>query len=163
MTLVESRCSTGITLQASFRGNAEYLGSNDTSPFTVNKDETTLTVTPASASIFTNQPTPFVAVVRDSNGRALGGKSVIFIVHNSTHTFATSVIADFQGNAMLGSVPLPPGSYTIDAYFNGTIPLTPSITLSDDYYESQRFRLVTTIKAQNSAVIRPAPPKPIDP
>ena len=33
-------------------------------------------------------------------------------------------------------MPLPPGTYTVDAYFNGTIPLNPSITLSDDYYES---------------------------
>ena len=127
------------TAQAIFSGNAQYLGSNDTSAFTVDKDTTTLTVTPASASIFANQPTPFVAVVRDSTlpvGRPLGGKSVIFIVHNSTHTFATSVIADFQGNAKLGYVPLPAGFYTVDAYFNGTIPLNPSITLSDDYYES---------------------------
>lgn len=124
------------TAQASFRGNSEYLGSNDTSPFTVNKDTTSLTVTPASATIFANQATPFVAVVRDSDGRALGGKSVIFIVHNNTDTFATSVIADFQGNASLGDVPLPTGTYTVDAYFSGTIPLNPSITLTDDYYES---------------------------
>jgi CSLREA domain-containing protein len=124
------------TAEVRFAGNADYLGSNDTSDFMVQKDSTTLTVTPASASIFTNQPTPFVAVVRDSSGRALGGKSVFFVVHNSTHTFATSVIADFQGNARLGVVPLPAGVYTVDAYFNGTIPLNPSITLSDDYYEN---------------------------
>jgi CSLREA domain-containing protein len=124
------------TAQASFRGNAEYLGSNDASAFTVHKDSTTLTVTPASASVMTSQPTPFVAVVRDSSGRALGGKSVFFIVHNSTHSFATSEIADFQGNAALGVVPLPAGVYTVDAYFNGTIPVNPNINLSDDYYES---------------------------
>jgi hypothetical protein len=124
------------TAQASFRGDGEYLASNDTSAFTVNKDTTTLTVTPTSASALTTQPTPFVAVVRDSAGRALGGKSVIFIVHNSTHTFATSVIADFQGKAALGVVPLPAGTYTVDVYFNGTIPLNPNITLSDDYYTS---------------------------
>jgi hypothetical protein len=46
------------------------------------------------------------------------------------------VIADYLGNAALGEVPLPPGTYTVDAYFNGTIPLNPSLTLSDDYYES---------------------------
>ena len=57
------------TAQASFRGNADYLGSNDASAFTVHKDSTTLTVTPTSASVFTNQSTPFVAVVRDSSGR----------------------------------------------------------------------------------------------
>jgi len=124
------------TAQASFRGNAEYLGSNDTSDFTVQKDSTTLTVTPAWASIFTNQPTPFVAVARDSSGRALGGRSVFFIVHNGTNLFATSVIADFAGNAALGTVPLPAGTYTVDAYFNGIIPVSPAITLSDDYYES---------------------------
>ena len=130
------------TAQASFRGNAEYLGSNDASDFTVNKDTTTLTVTPTSVSIFTNQPTPFVAVVRDSSGRALGGKSVLFVVHNSTDTFAASVIADFQGNAALGNVSLPPGTYTVDAYFysKGTTLPDPDcsgniLTLVDDYYE----------------------------
>ena len=132
------------TAQASFRGNAEYLGSNDASDFTVHKDSTTLTVTPSSASAFINQPTPFVAVVRDSSGRALGGRSVFFIVHNGTNSFATSVIADFAGNAPLGAVPLPAGTYTVDAYFNGTIPVNPSITLSDDYYESSS-RLGSTL------------------
>ena len=124
------------TAQARFRGNTEYLGSNDVSNFTVHKDSTTLTVTPSSVSVLTNQPTPFVAVVRDSSGRPLGGKSVFFIVHNGMNSFAKSVIADFAGNAALGSVPLPSGTYTVDAYFNGTIPVSPSITLNDDYYES---------------------------
>jgi hypothetical protein len=139
------------TAQASFRGNAEYLGSNDASDFTVHKDSTTLTVTPTSASTFTNQLTPFVAVVRDSSGRALGGKSVFFIVHNSTGSFATSVIADFAGNAALGAVPLPAGDYTVDAYFNGAIPVSPPITLSDDYYESSsRLGLSLTLIADTT-------------
>jgi len=46
------------------------------------------------------------------------------------------VIADFAGNAALGAVPLPAGTYTVDAYFNGTIPVSSPITLSDDYYQS---------------------------
>ncbi len=136
------------TVQASFPGNAQYLGSNDARLFTVNKDSTTLTVTPTSASISANQPTPFVAVVRDSSGRALGGKSVVFVVYNSTDIFAASVIADFQGNAALGEVSLPPGTYTVDAYFNGAIPVSPGNTLelSDDFYESsQRLGLSLTI------------------
>jgi hypothetical protein len=124
------------TAQASFRGNSAYMGSNAVSAFTVNKDTTTTTVTPTSTNVPVNQATPFVAVVHDSAGRALGGKSVFFVIHNATNTFATSVIADFQGNAILGVVPLPAGTYTVDAYFNGTIPLNPSITLTDDYYAS---------------------------
>ncbi|HEU0296751.1 MAG TPA: PxKF domain-containing protein, partial [Anaerolineales bacterium] len=127
------------TAQASFRGDGErrLLGSNATSStFAVQKDTTTLTVTPASATIYDFQSTPFVAVVRDSSGRALGGKSVFFIVHNATDSFATAVIADYQGNAALGDVPLLAGTYTVDAYFNGTIPVTPALNLSDDYYGS---------------------------
>ena len=129
------------TAQAGFRGDGDrlLLGSNATSSFTVNKDTTTLTVTPTLATASNNQSTPFVAVVRDSSGRALGGKSIIFIVHNGTHTFATSVIADYLGNAALGEVSLPSGNYTVDAYFNGTIPVSPSITLTDDYYESSSW------------------------
>jgi hypothetical protein len=135
------------TAQASFAGNPEYLGSNDVSAFTVNRDSTTLTITPATASVLVNQPTPFVAVVRDSSGRPLGGRSVVFIIHNSTHMFAKSVIADYQGKAALGAVPLSFGTYTVDAYFNGTIPVNPIITLSDDYYESSsRLGLSLQIK-----------------
>ena len=125
------------TVQASFRGESGYLGSTAVSAFTLNKESTTLSVTPSlPATIYNNQPTPFVAVVRDSSGRALGGKSVFFVIHNGTNTFARSVIADFQGNAALGIVPLPAGVYTVDAYFNGTIPVNPNPTLSDDYYEN---------------------------
>jgi hypothetical protein len=138
------------TAQARFSGNAAYLGSNDVSSFTIHKDSTTLTVTPTSASILVNQPTSFVAVLRDSLGRPLGGRSVFFLVHNSAHSFATSVIADYQGKAALGALPLPFGTYTVDAYFNGTIPVNPSITLSDDYYESSnRLGLSLQIKMFN--------------
>jgi len=129
------------TAQVSFRGDGErlLLGSNATSAFAVNKDATALTVTPASATVSEFQPTPFVAVVRDSSGRALGGKSVFFIIHNGTNSFATPVIADYLGNATLGEVSLPPGNYTVDAYFNGSIPVSPTLTLSDDYYENSNW------------------------
>lgn len=141
------------TAQARFTGNSAYLGSNDSSAFRLNKDTTTLTVSPESATVSASEPTPFVAVVRDSNGRALGGKSVVFVVHNDTHHFATSVIADFQGNAALGAVPLPPGTYTVDAYFSGSVPVSPTETLelSDDYYEpSARLGLSLTIQADST-------------
>ncbi len=125
-------------VQASFRGDIDFLSSTDTSAFTLNKDSTTVSITPLSASVLSNRPSPFVAVVRDSYGRALGGRSVFFVLHNGTQYFVKSVIADYLGNAPLGIVPLPPGDYTVDAYFNGTIPVTSnnSLTLSDDYYES---------------------------
>ena len=102
----------------------QYLGSNDTSDFTVHKDSTTLTVTPAreaSLQISPRRSSRLYMIL----GRALGGRSVFFIVHNGTDSFATSVIADFAGNAALGDVSLPAGTYAVDAYFNGTIPVSP--------------------------------------
>ena len=130
------------TAQVSFRGDSErlLLGSNATGSFTVNKDITTLTVSPASATVSEFQSTPFVAVVTDSTGRALGGRSVFFIVkNNGTVSFATAVIADYLGNAALGVVPLSPGNYTVEAYFNGIIPISAGLELEDDYYESSSW------------------------
>jgi hypothetical protein len=81
----------------------------------------------------------------------MGGKSVFFVIHNSAHTFAKSVIADYLGHAGLGMVSLPAGTYTVDAYFNGTIPVSPAITLSDDYYErSSQTGLSLTILADTT-------------
>jgi hypothetical protein len=133
-------------VQASFPGNTvgnvKYLASNDYAPFTLNKEVTTLTVTPAATSIphdpdLASQPTSIEATLLDSLGRPLGGLSVIFIVHNTEHTFARSVIADYLGVAPLGAVPLPLGAYTVDAYFSGSIPIPGApLNLSNDYYES---------------------------
>jgi hypothetical protein len=127
------------TIQAIFRGDPDYLASTAASPFTLNKDSTTITVTPTSASVIVNQPTPFVAVVYDSFNRPLGGRSVFFVVHDDSGIiFVRSVIADYLGNAPLGALPLPAGDYKADVYFNGEIPIgnAQSVSLSDNYYES---------------------------
>ncbi|HVN53896.1 MAG TPA: choice-of-anchor Q domain-containing protein [Anaerolineaceae bacterium] len=141
------------TLQASFAGGPGYLGSTAASPFNLQPDSTSVTVTPPATTIFLNpalasQPTSIVAQVKDSSGRALGGKSLFFIVHNAGQNFARSVIADYLGNAPLGAVPLPVGVYTVDVYFNGTIPVdaTHTLTLNDpNYTSSQRLGSTLTI------------------
>ena len=141
------------TVQASFRGDAGYLASTATAGFILNKDSTSITVTPTSAVAIVNQPTPFVAVVKDSFDRPLGGRSVFFVVHNdSGTTFVRSVIADYLGNAPLGGVPLPAGDYTVDVYFNGQVPIgnSQTVTLSDNYYESSyKLGLSLTLKIFN--------------
>jgi hypothetical protein len=138
------------TAQASFRGDPNYLASTATSPFTLHKDITSITVTPASAETIVNQPTPFVAVVKDSFNRPLGGRSVFFVIYNNSGTFfVRSVIADYLGNAPLGAVPLPAGDYIVEVYFNGTIPLGTGdyLNLSDSYYESSsQLGLSLTLK-----------------
>jgi hypothetical protein len=138
------------TVQASFRGDPDYLASTATSLFTLQKDSTSITVTPTSAEVVVNHLTPFVAVVYDSFNRPLGGRSVFFVVHNDSGiTFVRSVIADYLGNAPLGVLPLPAGDYTVDVYFNGEIPIGngQNVTLSDNYYESSsQLGLSLTLK-----------------
>jgi len=142
--------------QAIFRGDPDYLASTATNPFTfsnpftLKKDSTSVSVTPGSATVLVHQPTPFVAVVKDSFNRPLGGRSVFYVIHNDSGTiFVRSVIADYRGNAPLGAVPLPAGDYTVDVYFNGIIPIGngQTVTLSDNYYESSsRLGLSLTLK-----------------
>jgi Ca2+-binding RTX toxin-like protein len=130
-------------LQASFRANATYAGATTSTTFTITKDSTSITLTPAAETVafnpaLTDQPTTIMAVLRDSDGQPLDGKSVVFVV--SGGALVRSVTTDYQGNARLGAVPLPAGAYTVDAYFNGTIPVGAgqTLTLSDDNYLSAK-------------------------
>ena len=121
--------------QVSFPGNSSHLASSASAPFRLDKDTTAIRVSGVPAAMATGDPDPIVARLVDSSGRPLAGKSVFFVVHNSGTTFARSVIADFQGYAPLGSLSLPAGNYTVDAYFGSTISLpSTTLNLSDDYY-----------------------------
>ena len=122
-------------VQATFQGSAGYSASLAYGSFTVVKDSPTLSLSGGATIAAYPQPTSIVAVVRDSAGRPLGEKSVVYIVAGSGRTFVRSVIADLWGNAPLGAVPLPAGTYTVNAYFSGTIPVPGSpLTLDDASY-----------------------------
>lgn len=126
-------------VQATFRPTAAYLGSSAGRSFTITKDSTSITLSEEAPSL--------VAVVRDSADRALNEKSVFFVVSGNGQTFVRTVITDLYGNAPLGEVPLPPGSYTVDAYFSGVIPLGngESVTLIDDNYLPSQATATLTI------------------
>lgn len=157
VTLQPSLLPGNYPIQATFRGNEEYLGSSATRSFTVVKDSTTVALSPQSPSL--------VALVRDSAGRALSEKSVIFVVTGNNQTLVRSVITDLNGNAVLGEVLLPPGVYTVDAYFSGAIPVGNDqiITLEDDFYVPSHTRGSLTLGATDTTaplvtVSFPAPP-----
>ena len=80
--------------QAAFRGGAEYAGSTASSSFTVVKDTPTLTLASGAAAAGSLLPTSLEALVRDSAGRPLGEKSVVFVVSGNGRTLVRSVIAD---------------------------------------------------------------------
>jgi VCBS repeat-containing protein len=72
----------------------------------------------------------------DALGNRLFEKTVVFVVSGSGGSHRETVITDYAGRASLGNLPLPPGDYTINAFFNGVIPLGNgnTVTLDDQRY-----------------------------
>jgi CSLREA domain-containing protein len=112
----------------SYTGRLTFLGATDLARatanfhFVVTKDNTTLAISPASATAQVDQTTGIVAVLRDSAGRPIADRTVAFVADGPAR-FARTTKTGLDGRAVLGSVPWPAGSYTIVAYFGGTVPL----------------------------------------
>jgi len=143
--------------QASFRGNPSYQSSSATSTFTVVKDNTSLTLT--------SQPGTVTALLRDSANRPLGLRSIVFVISGNGQTVVRSVSSDFWGTASSGALQLPPGTYTVDTYFMGVIPLDngQTVTINDDYYTASHATGSLTIGSSDTTaplvtVSFPTPP-----
>lgn len=122
-------------LAVTFGGSTVYQPSFDAVPFTITKQVTSLTLEPADVTIQVGDPAPFVATLVDAAGRPFSQRTVFFIITGDNGTYAGAVITDFAGRAELGILPLPAGTYTVDVYFSGTIPLPDGpLTLEDDRY-----------------------------
>ena len=122
-------------LAVTFGGDMVYQASFDTADFTITKQATSLTLTPSSATITLGESAPFVATLTDVAGRPFGQKTVFFIITGDNGSYAEAVITDFAGRASLSALPLPAGTYAVDVYFSGTIPLPGgSLNLVDSRY-----------------------------
>ena len=122
------------TVSASFAGTVDDAGSGASAAFTVTVQPTTLTLAPTSVTAAQGADTGIVATLTGADGARLGQRTIVFVIIGSTSTSRT-VITDLLGRAPLGKLTLPPGSYTVSAYFDGAI-TTPfgTFTLSDPAY-----------------------------
>jgi hypothetical protein len=134
--------SPGVyTVQASFRGSVNETGSTGSAPFSVVRAATTVTISPASLTVASDQPAGIVAQVRNGSGQALGGKPIVFVITGNSQTIVRTVIADTWGDATLNDTGITAGgTYSVEAYFSGTIPLGNGQTLvqNDEFYESAK-------------------------
>ena len=128
------------TVTAAFLGDANDLPSQDSDTINVTKAPTALALTgPASGA--PGAVSGIVATLT-SGGEALGQRTVAFTVSdtaNPANAFSRTVQTDNAGSAPLGAVSLPPGNYTVNAYFGSTVTLLPSSTqlnLTDDAYQA---------------------------
>ncbi len=107
------------SLKATFLGTADFAPASDQAPFAVVKQGTNLSLeTP------TGPDAPLViATLTDDDGRPLLEQTIIFVVSGPNGSYSETVITNLVGQAALTDIPLPGGTYTVTAYFNGEIPL----------------------------------------
>ncbi|HEY4666885.1 MAG TPA: tandem-95 repeat protein [Anaerolineales bacterium] len=133
-------------LSAFYPGTPGLAPSSASSPFQVFKRDTQLVLAPNPATGFASEAALLRATLSEANpnGRTLPEETVIFVVAGPGGTFANAVITDYLGVASLGKIPLPPGNYTVDAYFSGSIPSL-GISHSDARYNSAAASVLLTL------------------
>ncbi len=146
-------------LSASFAETTDFVGSSVQSTFSIKKQPTLLTF---ASAMFTvggqySDGMPVVATLSDGMGRNLQDQTVVFVVTGGGHSYATAVKTDFAGRAMLGQVPLPPGTYLATASFSGAIDLGSGQTLmltNNRYLPSQATASLTiaSLEPENATV-----------
>jgi uncharacterized repeat protein (TIGR01451 family) len=129
--------STPSTYQLSllFRGSPGFGPSSTTGLFTINRQTTSLSISPSLIYSKTNVDTTIAARLLDGIGNPILERTVLFTVMGPHGTYGVPVTTDINGNAPLGKVNLPDGAYSVSAFFNGTIPLPgQNITVDDGIY-----------------------------
>ncbi len=125
-------------VQAYFPGAGIYRPSRGQTDFVVTQQFTLVTLNPNSTSVYPGQDPQMTATLTDINGRRLPERTLIFVVSGPNGDYRKAIITDYAGRAPLGVLPLEHGSYTVEVYFNGVIPLSGggSITLQDERYSA---------------------------
>jgi len=124
------------TVRAGFAGAAAYAPASATASFIILKQNTSLTLDQPALG-YPSDNDLLTATLTDATGRPLGQKSVVFVITGNNGSLSAVVITDFAGQAILGDLlNLPPGTYTVVAYFGGAIPLHTGevLTLNDARY-----------------------------
>ena len=142
-TLPLSVTPGALQIEATFAGDAANLGSGNAVPFSVQKQATILAINvPGSAPLTLSSG---LSATLTAGGSPVGSRTIYFVLTgNGAGTtgsgFSKAVTTDATGTGYLGTTPnLPFGSYSVRAYFAGTIPLDPwtgstTLTLSDPIY-----------------------------
>jgi VCBS repeat-containing protein len=131
--------------KASFAGSVDFAASTTTAPFTIVKQDTVLTLDQPAGG-FAEEDALLTATLTDANGRVLGEKTVFFVVSSPDGAVSEAVITDYAGRAVVGNLTtLPPGTYIVNTYFGGSIPLHTGETVT---YFDERYH-----PAQTSGVL----------
>ncbi len=145
----------GLTaVQAAFPGSSDFAPSSASADFTITKQETALSLISLSVTAQYSDGPLSEATLTDATGRRLGEKSVFFIVSGSNGVYSTVEITDFAGRAVLHSVVLPAGDYSLEAFFSGFIPLPGgALTVEDERYHPSTISGSLGLAPEDATVI----------
>lgn len=125
----------GTQARASFAGSGQYQPSYATSSFTITPQATQLSIDPQAPTGYSDEASLATITLSDVLGRRLGEETLFLVITNGNQTLATTEITDYAGRVKLGKLALPPGNYSLQVYFSGSIPLPGgSLALVDDRY-----------------------------
>ncbi len=141
---------------ASFNGDNTYQPSSASAALTVRKVGTTLALAPLPASVGTGATSTITATLSDASGQPIANEPVALIVSGTNGSYGLVVQTDVAGQAPLGVIPLPAGSYTASAYYGGSIPAPVSAS-----YTSPRYSAATTRSGALTIVNAPDTTPPI--
>jgi hypothetical protein len=144
-------------LQATFPGTDTQAHSSATTVFTIDPQATQIALIQTGPQNNLN----VMATLTDVLGQPLVEKTVFFVVSDASQVlYATPKQTDFAGRAVLGSMPLNPGAYTVTAYFCGTIPVSGAIAspattkvVDEDYLPSVPPQIQIQPQAQTCSVV----------
>jgi hypothetical protein len=142
-----------ISARAAFPGSATFAASFDTQEITITKQATILVFDRQTESVqYSDQPS-LQAVLTDAGGRRLGEKALFFILSGLAGSHSAITITDFAGRANLDPPSLPAGTYSVDGYFSGSIPLPgETLSLEDERYHPARASMSLAIIAEDASV-----------
>ncbi|MEO7702479.1 MAG: HYR domain-containing protein [Opitutus sp.] len=136
-------------LEANFAGDLENQNASDRQPFTVTKMATKLTF---DSGVTVPDAAHVVVTLRAIDGTPIKERTVAFLLNNGSETTAIAEITDGAGQARLGNVGIPAGTYQVSVFFAVPVKLSDgtTVSLSDALYEgssaSQSFKIGSSLK-----------------
>ena len=133
--------------QVTYSGSANNAATAISTPFTLYRQATAIDITADQI----NQQ--LVVTLTDANGDPIRERTLFLIITGSTvGTLVINDITDYFGRIILPFAPtLPPGEYSVAAYFNGTIPLpSGDLTLDNHFYEGSTENATVTVYSETA-------------
>jgi hypothetical protein len=122
-------------------------------PFTVTKQLTQITLEANPINAQFSDPVGFVATLEDITGKPLAYKALFFVMTDGTNTIAEKVDTDYAGRAYLNPVLLQAGTYQVNVYFSGTVPLPGDTLHLEDYsYEPSTATLALNVAQETASL-----------